>query len=230
MRVVLLPGMDGSGLLFDGFVSALGAKTLVVSYPRDQALGYEQLEAFVQRMLPVDEPYLLLGESFSGPLAIALAAKGLPGLRAVVLVCTFARLRPPRAPALLHALFERLPFWKLPVAVGARGLFGRFDGAAVRASLAQAIEGVQPAVWRMRLRSVLNVDVTQQLERIRVPMLYLRASDDRVVPARASELISRSHSHVRVVTVDGPHALLQTNPVACAAAVRQFAKGNGLEL
>jgi pimeloyl-ACP methyl ester carboxylesterase len=222
--------MDGSGLLFDGFVSALGAKTLVVSYPREQPLGYEQLEAFVQRKLPVDEPYVLLGESFSGPIAIALAAKGLPGLKAVVLVCTFAQMRRPRAPAFLHALIERLPFWRIPVALGARGLFGRFDGAAVRARLAQAIEGVQPSVWRMRLRSVLNVDVTPQLERIRVPVLYLRASEDRVVPARAAELISQRHAHVRIATVDGPHALLQTNPGDCAAALRAFAKGNGLEL
>ena len=230
MKVVLLPGMDGSGLLFEGFVAALGAATLVVSYPPDEPLGYEQLEAFVQRKLPVAEPYILLGESFSGPIAIALAAKGLPGLKAIVLVCTFARMRPPRAPPFLNAWFERLPFWKLPVALSARGLFGRFDGAAVRASLTRAIAGVEPMVWRIRMRCVLNVDVTPQLERIRVPILYLRAAEDRVVPTRASELIARVNPQVRLVTVPGPHALLQTNPQACAAALRAFAHGNGLEL
>lgn len=230
MKVVLLPGMDGSGTLFKDFDSALQAQTLVIPYPRDQPLGYEQLEAFVQQRLPVGEPYIVLGESFSGPIAIALAAKGLPGLRAAVLVCTFARLRPPRAPTFLHSWFERLPFWKIPVALGARGLFGRFDSAEVRTRLAKAIDGVQPDVWRMRMRSVLNVDVTQQLERIRVPVLYLRAADDRVVPLRAFEIMSRVNPQIRLVTVAGPHALLQTNPQACAAALRAFAKANGLEL
>lgn len=230
MVIVLLPGMDGSGLLFKEFIAELGLRALVVSYPREQPLGYEQLEAYVQRMLPAEEPYILLGESFSGPIAIALAAKGLPGLRAIVLVCTFARLRPRRAPTFLHAWFERLPFWKIPVALGARGLFGRFDSASVRSSLMRAIDGVQPAVWRMRMRSVLNVDVTPQLERIRVPVLYLRATDDRVVPAKASALIVRSHPAARLVDVAGPHALLQTNPQGCADALRAFAKAHGLDL
>lgn len=230
MVIVLLPGMDGSGLLFKEFVSELAVRALVVSYPRDQPLSYEQLEAFVQQRLPVGEPYILLGESFSGPIAIALAAKGLPGLRAVVLVCTFARLRPPRAPTFLHSLFERLPFWRIPVALGARGLFGSFDGADARASLTKALEGVHPAVWRMRLRSVLNVDVTPQLERIRVPVLYLQAAHDRVVRAKASALIARINPQVRLVKVDGPHALLQTNPKGCAVALRAFAKAHGLEL
>ena len=228
--VVLLPGMDGSGTLFGDFKTALAAKTLIVSYPKDQPLGYEQLEALVQRALPASEPYILLGESFSGPIAIALAAKGVPGLRGVILVCTFARLRPPRAPTFLHALFERLPFWKLPVALGARGLFGRFDSSEMRANLMRAIEGVSPDVWRSRMRSVLNVDVTPQLERVGVPILYLRASHDRVVPAKAVALISRINPRVRVVTIDGPHALLQSNPVACATAVRAFAKTFGAVL
>jgi pimeloyl-ACP methyl ester carboxylesterase len=96
--------------------------------------------------------------------------------------------------------------------------------------LATAIEGVTPAVWRIRLRSVLEVDVTSQLQRIRVPILYLRADEDRVVPAAASDLISRINNSAKVVTIEGPHALLQTNPNACASAIKEFSQQAGLAL
>ena len=65
--IVLLPGMDGTGTQFAEFIAALprGMKTVVVSYAPDQALGYEELETIVRKRLP-SEPFLLLGESFSG--------------------------------------------------------------------------------------------------------------------------------------------------------------------
>ena len=61
---VLLPGMDGSGALFDEFVSELQSKSIVISYP-DQPFGYEELEQHVRSRLPIDEPFMLLAESFS---------------------------------------------------------------------------------------------------------------------------------------------------------------------
>ncbi|MGQ0798894.1 MAG: serine aminopeptidase domain-containing protein [Pseudomarimonas sp.] len=42
-------------------------------------------------MLPRSEPYFLLGESFGGPLAIALAARQPRGLLGLVLCASFAR-------------------------------------------------------------------------------------------------------------------------------------------
>lgn len=228
--VVLLPGMDGSGTLFGDFESALGSKTIVVSYPPERALNYEQLEPLLESALPSDEPYILLGESFSGPIAIRLASKHPTGLRAVVLVSTFAKLRRIRTPRFFHAVLALFPFWRLPVSFGSFALRGRFDSAAVQSKLSAAIKRVAPAVWRIRLRSVLDVDVTSQLQQIQVPILYLRASEDRVVPAAASELISRTNARAKVVVIEGPHALLQTNPDACVSAIKMFAQNAGIAL
>jgi pimeloyl-[acyl-carrier protein] methyl ester esterase len=75
--LVLLPGLDGTGKLFAAFVRALGAgvESRVVGYSPDEPLGYEELELKVRAQLPLDRSYVLLGESFSGPIAMRIAAR-----------------------------------------------------------------------------------------------------------------------------------------------------------
>jgi len=70
----MLPGMDGTGLLFRPMVQACPPtmEPFVVPFPNDAQLSYEELEQHIRPILPVDASYLLLGESFSGPLALSL--------------------------------------------------------------------------------------------------------------------------------------------------------------
>jgi pimeloyl-[acyl-carrier protein] methyl ester esterase len=76
VAIVLLPGMDGTGAMFAGFASSPEEehRPIIVSYPEDQPLGYRDLEALARTFVPTNEPFILLGESFSGPIAISLAA------------------------------------------------------------------------------------------------------------------------------------------------------------
>ena len=68
MTLVLLPGMDGTGILVEPFVAALGSQfsVTIVRYPITEALGYAELEAVARAALPTDGPFVILGESFSG--------------------------------------------------------------------------------------------------------------------------------------------------------------------
>jgi pimeloyl-ACP methyl ester carboxylesterase len=93
ITLILLPGLGGTGELFEPFLAALGSAVAVkvIRYPGDVALGYDALGRFVRAMLPEGEPFVLLGESFSGPIAISLAATGGTQLRGLILCCSFAR-------------------------------------------------------------------------------------------------------------------------------------------
>ena len=75
ISIVLLPGMDGTGTMFSELIASLpaGFEPIVVTYPTDKELGYEELESVVVELLP-KHPFILVGESFSGPIAISLAA------------------------------------------------------------------------------------------------------------------------------------------------------------
>ncbi|WP_222432862.1 alpha/beta fold hydrolase [Caenimonas sedimenti] len=125
MTLVLLPGMDGTGELFAPFIAAYGGATQVVRYPPTAVLNYAGLEEVARSALPRGEPFVLLGESFSGPIAISLAASRPPNLLGVILCCTFARNpRPFLGPfrSLLPMLLASRPFdcWNLRYAAASR--------------------------------------------------------------------------------------------------------------
>ena len=226
--LVLLPGMDGTGNLFTDFISALpkGVEARVISYPPDRPLSYAELEAEVKGQLP-SQPFLLVGESFSGPIAIAVAAAAPPQLQGVALVCSFAKAP---VPSLIGALLAWVPLWRAPTALAAAVLLGRDLSPLHRYRLSEAMRAVSAKAWRARLRAVLSIDVTTQLKAIRVPVLYLRATRDRVVGPSAWNLIKRSLPLARLVEVEGPHFLLQAKPVESAARITAFAKEVGLAL
>lgn len=219
-KLVLLPGMDGTGELFKPLLDALGDRrgAQVISYPTDRALGYEELSTIVRNALPVDEPYVILAESFSGPIAIIMAAEQHRMLKGLILCCTFARNPRP---------FWRwsspvLPAAQVPMTLLSLLLLGRFSTASLRTALAKAVAKVSPVVLRQRMRAVMGVDVSAMLRRVTAPCLYLRASQDHVVPANASAHIKTLLPAAQVQQIDAPHCLLQAAPNEAARAISSF--------
>ena len=92
LPVVLLPGMDGTGTLFQEFVSilALERPVIVIAYPPDRPLSYTQLTSLVRAQLPTSR-FFMLGESFSGPIAIEISASESDRVPGLILVSSFAR-------------------------------------------------------------------------------------------------------------------------------------------
>jgi pimeloyl-[acyl-carrier protein] methyl ester esterase len=219
-KLVLLPGMDGTGELFGSFIDAVDVTTQVVRYPTSGALGYEELEHLVTSQIPADEPYVLLGESFSGPIAISIAARQPPLLRGLILCCSFAKNpRPGLAP--LRSLLKWFPD-RPPLRPLEWFLAGRFGSPQVRGELARALAQVSPAALRARMSAVIAVNVVPELSSISVPVLYLRALEDRVVPLSASELILGRVPRAKRLDLVAPHFLLQTVPKEAGSAVHQF--------
>lgn len=221
--LVLLPGLDGTGKLFANFLKALdlSVKTQVVSYPPDVPLGYDELERLVRATLPSHEPFVLLGESFSGPLAIRIAARPPSNLAGLVLCVTFASNPYPNlAWARRFAAF--LPLKSLPRWMRAPLMWGSASPSKAPRQSERAMAGVDIPVIRRRIAELLQVDETAALARISLPVMVLCAARDRVVSKAATMRMLRGIPHARPVEVDGPHLLLQTCSQECAAAVLTF--------
>jgi pimeloyl-ACP methyl ester carboxylesterase len=216
--------MDGTGLLFEPFVEALPdtLAPVVVSYPPDQLLGYEALLDRVLGALPRDAPFVLLGESFSGPLALMAAARRPEGLCAVVLCASFVRSPLPWLPSALHALIGGTCFSIMPEFARSAALLGRDASPEIRSLLRQAHALVTPDVMAARARAILGVDATRALEQCLVPILYLQAAADRMVTPGSWKLIAERRPEARVEVLPGPHLLLQTRPCEAVATIERF--------
>lgn len=225
ITLVLLPGMDGTGVFFRDFAAAIESEfePVVVAYPDDPSLGYAELEPVARAALPRDEPFLILGESFSGPLAISIAASNPRGLLGVILCVTFARNPHPLLP-LVTSILKPFPPVRLPRFVQHRNLFGRFDSPRLRAQLREVRSRGSSETQKARLEAVAAIDVTEKLRRVTVPILDLRGRDDRVVSGASGKYIRKIRPDVSVADLDAPHLLVQTVPREAIGAIKEFVR------
>lgn len=209
VKSIVLPGLDGTRRLLEDFrvAAPLGTESSVVAYPADQLLGYRELQSLVESQLP-DEPFILIAESFSGPIAVRLAEKYPGRVKALVLCASFVAA--PRPRFLRHFARRTLFRLRLPERVLAFFMLAPFATPALTSAFSRVIREVDPAVIALRLREVLSVDARASLANVKVPVLYLRGKFDRLVPPQDIG---------EVVELDAPHAILQVAPQAAWAAI-----------
>jgi pimeloyl-[acyl-carrier protein] methyl ester esterase len=224
-HLIILPGLDGTTRLLAPLIDALRpafASVRAITYPHDAPMDYTALEAFARPRLPRDEPFVLLGESFSGPVAIAIAADPPPNLIGLVLSTTFARAPVPLISS-LAPLTRFAPVRSLPVAALSLALLGRWSTLALRRDLRAALNEVAPAVLRARAACAMRANVIDKLAHIAVPTLCIRARHDRLLRPRAGRELLAGIRDACEYAIDGPHLLLQTRVEDCANRIAAFA-------
>jgi pimeloyl-[acyl-carrier protein] methyl ester esterase len=224
-RLVMLPGMDGTGDLFADFVDALPREfeATVVRYPADAILSNDALLAILHAAVPANEPFVLLAESFSTPLAVEFSAANPGNLKGVVLCAGFASA-PVRgwrrlAASLVAPLLFYLP---LPRLACERFLVGANAPKELLASVRKVVSSVRPKVLASRFRGVLTCDARDKLAGVTAPILYVQAGDDRLVTPSCLDEIRRIKPQTEMAVIAGPHLILQREPQKAAAAVAQF--------
>lgn len=222
--LILLPGLDGSGVMFRPLLQHLPAKirAIPVSYPKDKMLGYADLLPLVLAAMPPDQPFVLLGESFAGPLALMAAAQHPPGLVGVILCATFVRNPLWFRPRWLRHFARPLPFRMYPMATRLKAQIFRYATTELTALKAEALIDVRPEVIAHRVRSTLTVNVIPELNACNVPLLYLRGNRDFVVPGQNLNEIAALCPTLKVAHFPSPHMILQTQPALAAEAIGSF--------
>jgi pimeloyl-ACP methyl ester carboxylesterase len=221
-RLVLLPGLDGTGELFRPLLEVLppAVSARVVSYPRAGPQPYGALLSYLEGQLRSEHDVVLVAESFSGPLAVRYAAAHADRVRAAVLCASF--VRPPLPRWLRHVVS---PLWfRVPPPARAVRRFMAGSGAsdALVAAVTAAIRSVPPRVLAERLKAVLRLDCADDLRRCRAPLLYIAAGGDALVGKSSGEAVRAARPDVTVRTVDGPHLLLQAKPAEAWREIECF--------
>jgi pimeloyl-ACP methyl ester carboxylesterase len=219
--------MYGTVGLFSDFAAALpdGVAVQAVEYPNDISLSYAELLELVRSSVPASEPYLIVAESFSTPLAIQFAATHSRNLIGLVLSAGFATspvrgvlrwLTPFLAPLLAYLPVNELAARLMTLSSTAPEPVLRRVGAA--------IASVKPRVLMDRVQAVETCDVREDLRRVGVPVLCMQARYDQMVNAACLEEMRQVKPDIEVVVLDSSHMLLQQVPNDAAQIVVDFVR------
>lgn len=222
MKWIFLPGLDGSGAFFEPFLKVLpeGVEPEPIAFPAEEKWGYDELFEWLRGKLPKQEPFLIVAESFSGPLAVRLAAAEPTGMVGAVVCASFVRHPWPRF--LRHLPVETLFRLRFPPGFVRLILAEKGISAKLMDLFYRVIVYSPPAVIAHRARAALQVDETEALRRCRLPLLFLSATRDRLIQSRSTALVRRVRPDLPVVPVDAPHFLLQLRPEECLPAIEEF--------
>lgn len=219
LPIVLLPGLDGTEDLRRELLDKLSVRRPVqlIEYPIDRVLGYDKLVAYVIERAPRG-PFIILGESYSGPIAIEIAAadRRVAGL---VLAASFAQ-HP--LPSQLAALVWALDLGWTPKRLIAAALLGSWSTPAIEARLKGALAKLPREIVQARVCDALRVDKRDQLRWVHCPLLYLHGRGDRLVRRKSVDEIIGARPDCQVHRLDAPHMLLTTHADAAAAVIDQF--------
>jgi surfactin synthase thioesterase subunit len=219
LQLVLLPGLDGTSLLFHPVLEALPLSVPVraIRYSDKEKQSYNQMVKEVKAQLP-SQPFVLVAESFGGYLAYLLSLdKSLP-IEKVILVASF--LTPPRIG--LKAIVKMLPIslmFKLPLI---RPLvkyfcFAQYYSDNLFDLLTKAVSHVKPNVLAKRVSLIFNLKPSQSISDVQT--IVITANHDRLISRRTSKFLATRFDKVKIKNVDGPHFLLQTRPKKLAEVI-----------
>lgn len=223
IKLVLMPGLDGTGISFEPLSRFLSADiaTTVVRYPTDRSLSFEETVACAYDQIRGEQD-IVLAESFSGPVAISLIASRKLRVKGLILCATFAKA--PRQTTLKMLsllpleLGLKLPFQSLLL----RLILGDRKAMDTLFPIWRRLKTTVPArVLAHRIRLLSLIDVRDLLPELTIPCWYIQAAQDRLLPSSVLDFI-QAIPHLVVRKITGPHFILQTQPEASAMIINEF--------
>ncbi len=219
MKLILLPGMDGTGLLFKPLLKALPSNisTQLITYPGDQKLSYKKLFSYVQDKLPKDTEFVLLAESFSGPIAYDIAKHENVNLTAIIFVASFIQ-----SPNKLLALTKIIPLsFLMPNClpdIVLRFLMGSSAEKYHYKLINNALAKVKNEVLAFRLLEMAKLpkNTSSYINR----SIYIQAMGDNLVSSKNAVTISQLSKKFQLHRVEGSHFILQVNPEKCSEIIK----------
>lgn len=227
MELVLLPGLDGTGVFFRPLMAALPewVRPHVVCFPEEGATEYADLLPAVRAAVSGISGCYVLGSSFAGPLALMLAAAEPAKVRGVILAATF--VGPPRR-LYAHLRFAAVTpvIWLVRACRRVPVWLSTGPTDQLRLDKAETWRRVSASMVAARIRALLRVDARALLRDCPRPVLCLAGRDDGIVPQCNVEEMLRVRPSARVRLIEGRHFAIYTNAPAAAAAIAEFMADN----
>ena len=219
--ILLVPGLDGTGLLFYRQVPLLARRRPVTAIRlRDDARSMDELisdlDVSVRAAAPDGRPVVMMGESFGGALSLSYALAHPARVSRLVILNSFPCFGPQArlwlgyhllkaTPWGMMRLVRRLTAWRMHSPHTGRDEIRRFH-TLMRETTREG--------YLSRLRILRGYDVRDRLPTLQAPVLYLAADQDHLVPsveqarlmgsltARSTVTVLRGHGHICLIAPD----------------------------
>lgn len=221
--LVLLPGLDGTGVFFGPLLRHLPAwiDPVVITYPDSGSNDYTELLPLVMREVSDLKSFMILGLSFGGPLALMVASRCSAQVSGVILCGSF--VTPPRPGLVPFRFLLRAPIVALVRALRRmRLLVPGHATTEFRRAKAITWRKVTASVLASRARAALSVDARHQLRYCGARLMYIACTRDEVISRASLDEILAIAPQTQVAELEGPHFALFTNPVQSAACIVNF--------
>lgn len=185
----------------------------------DQLMEWMRDHGFIQ--LPV------VGISMGGAIALQLVLNEPELVSQLVLVNTFACLRPRKIRTVTYLMRRfiqsTLHGGSSQAEIVAYHLFPNPDQAELRLAITQLIRETDPQVYRTAMRAIAVFDVRKRLSEIRAPTLLISGELDATVPLdNQMELAERIPGVQHVIIPNARHAVVADQPEKFNSALLDF--------
>ncbi len=227
---MFLPGLHGTDELYDGLIDQLNLLEVsfhptLISYPADLKQSYKKLFKWLCSHLALDQKNVgyqtvIIAESFSTPLALKLADKFTPQVKAVIIGGGFCAspTNPGFALLPLRPLFMIAP----PRSAVRHFLTGAESSPELVDKVRSAVKKVSSKTLTQRISSILTLEEEQTPTIPKIPVLLLQAEHDAIIPWEIQNQLEQHLPHAVSHWLDSPHLIFQAQPETCASHIITF--------
>ncbi len=216
---MLLPGLDGTGELFDAFLSNFDGDYIVIALPLSGSQDHAFLANLIKNQLPTED-YILLAESFAGGIIPELLKQNNPHMKGVIFVASF--LSSPNQ--FLLSIAKLLPI-KALASAPLSTIFHKFLflGQGASKELLSKFVTVTKSIPDLVLKSRLEVMRQQRLsaKTFDIPAIYIQALSDRLISSQKGREFSKVFTNIKYIEIEGPHFILQARAKESARLITE---------
>lgn len=210
MNILLLPGMDGTGIMFEPFVKALpnSIDVQIAKLIQEKNVSYEEQATVILRT--VKKNTIVIGESYSGLIAHELGKMAPELVKHIVFAASF--LERPSVLAKYGKLLPRamLNYSLYPESLVKRMLFGEYSSEYLMGLFNRTMSEVPLDVLAFRIKQMGSLE--PMVGHSNIAATYFQAKHDNLVSKKSVEVFKKVYANLTHKTIEGSHFVLQTNP------------------
>lgn len=217
MKLILLPGMDGTGDLFKPLLEALPAHITYQVIPlSDECLNYSEQASQIAEQIDTDE-VIILAESYSGKVVYELCKLNL-NIKHIIFAASFIN-RPSSISKFASLLPTNLIKKKLiPNQVLSKLFFDSYNMSNKVLAVFESLNKVSNRTLSSRLDLISSLN--EPSGSFDIEASYIKPSNDLFVMAECITPIKNAFRSLDVINVSGGHFIVQSNPERCSEIIQ----------